>query len=100
MTLLIILGYIFLVSISNLKSYSIHVTFKLASDNKTTSRWSFVNKLKLQTLKEILQKQDSNKRKNITLGELSIPLEVFNRLLVKTIIFIVLFFYSQYFGSM
>ncbi|HDX9578607.1 TPA: hypothetical protein ROX88_002149 [Bacillus pseudomycoides] len=98
MTWLIVLGYIFLLSISNLKSYSIHVTFKIASDNKTTSRWSFANKLKLQTLKELLKKQDMNKLKNITLGELSIPLELFNRLVVKTIIFIVLFFYAQYFG--
>lgn len=98
MTWLIILGFIFLLSISNLKSYSIHVTFKIASDNKATSRWSFVNKLKLQTLKDLLKKQDINKLKNVTLGELSIPLEFLNRLVVKTIIFLVLFFYSQYFG--
>ncbi|MCM3736776.1 hypothetical protein M3215_13340 [Bacillus cytotoxicus] len=98
MTLLIILGYIFLVSISNLKSYSIHVTFKIASDNKTASRWSFVNKLKLQTLKELLGKQDFNKLKNITIGELSIPVELFNKFLVKTIILIILFLYRHYFG--
>lgn len=98
MTWLIILGFIFLLSISNLKSYSIHVTFKIASDNKVTSKWSFVNKLKLQTLKDLLKKQDINKLKNVTLGELSIPLEFLNRLVVKTIIFLVLFFYSQYFG--
>ncbi|MEI4803790.1 hypothetical protein WAZ07_21610 [Bacillus sp. FJAT-51639] len=80
------------------QSYSIHVTFKIASDNKATPSWSFVNKLKLQTLKELLKKQDMNKLKNITLGELSIPLELLNRWVVKTIIFMILFFYSQYFG--
>lgn len=38
-----------------------------------------------------------NKLKNITLGELSIPLELLNRWVVKTVIFMILFFYSQYF---
>lgn len=93
-----ILVCILLLNISHLKNYSIQVTFKLSSSKKSTPTWSFINKLNFRLLKEWMTKRDISKIKNITLGELSIPLALFSKLVGKTIIILLLFFYSQYFG--
>ncbi|KEK23082.1 hypothetical protein [Bacillus gaemokensis] len=98
MTWLIILGFILLLNVSSLKSHSIHVIFKINSDKKATPNYSFVNKINFQLLKELLIQRNINNLKDITLGELFIPLDLFNRLLGKTLIFLILFFYSQYFS--
>ncbi|MEH7039203.1 hypothetical protein CN887_26130 [Bacillus pseudomycoides] len=95
---LIILGFILLLNISGIKSYGIHVIFKVNSDTKAKPGWSFSNKIDFQTLKGLLKKKNLNNLKNITLGELFIPVDLLNRLLGKTLIFLILFFYSQYFG--
>ncbi|MCU5181258.1 hypothetical protein OCE16_23230, partial [Bacillus toyonensis] len=47
-------------------------------------------------LAKMIKRPNSNKLKSLTIGELVIPLSFFNRLFGKTLIFLFLFFYSQY----
>ncbi|KRD95577.1 hypothetical protein ASE54_26705 [Bacillus sp. Root131] len=67
MTWFIILGFMLILIISGFHAHSIHIIFKIGSDTKAVPSWSFV-----------------------------IPLSFFNRLFSKTLIFLFLFFYSQY----
>ncbi|AZJ24054.1 hypothetical protein [Bacillus wiedmannii] len=96
MTWFIILGFILILSISGFYTHSIHIIFKIGSDTKAVPSWSFVNKINFQTFKELIKRPNKVKFKNLTIGELIIPLSLFNRLFVKTLIFLFLFFYSQY----
>ncbi|KFM95089.1 hypothetical protein D0U04_26835 [Bacillus clarus] len=95
MSWLVIFGIIFLLSVSCFESHNIHIIFKIDSNKKPMASWSFVNNINLQTFKELLTKRNKN-IKSFILGELFIPLHLFNRVLSKTIIFLILFFYSQY----
>ncbi|MGE6504056.1 hypothetical protein ACQKF0_24060 [Bacillus wiedmannii] len=96
MTWFIILGFILILSISGFYTHSIHIIFKIGSDTKAVPSWTFVNKINFQTFKELIKRPNKVKFKNLTIGELIIPLSLFNRLFVKTLIFLFLFFYSQY----
>ncbi|PEB22366.1 hypothetical protein COO05_22510 [Bacillus toyonensis] len=96
MTWFIILGFILILSISGFHTRSIHIIFKIGSDTKAVPSWTFVNGINFQTFKELIQRPNKDKLKNLTLGELVIPLSFFNRLFGKTLIFLFLFFYSQY----
>ncbi|PFJ19683.1 hypothetical protein COD67_05040 [Bacillus cereus] len=96
MTWFIILGFMLILSISSFHTHSIHIIFKINSDTKAVPSWSFVNRINFQTFKELIKRPNRNKLKNLTIGELVIPLSLFNRLFGKTFIFLLLFFYSQY----
>ncbi|MEC3153424.1 hypothetical protein P9Z87_28280 [Bacillus cereus] len=76
--------------------HSIHIIFKIDSDTKAMPNWSFVNKINFRTFKELLKNPNRNKFKSLTIGELFIPLSLFNKLFGKTLIFLILFFYSQF----
>ncbi|ASZ69556.1 hypothetical protein [Bacillus cereus] len=96
MTWFIILGFMLILSIGCFHPHSIHIIFKIDSDTKAVPNWSFVNKINFQTFKELLKKPNRNKLKSLTIGELFIPLSLFNKLFGKTLIFLILFFYSQF----
>ncbi|MCI4251277.1 hypothetical protein MRP26_20225 [Bacillus sp. CCB-MMP212] len=96
MTWFIILGFMLILSIGGFHPHSIHIIFKIDSDTKAVPNWSFVNKINFQTFKELLKKPNRNKLKSLTIGELFIPLSLFNKLFGKTLIFLILFFYSQF----
>ncbi|PEQ83407.1 hypothetical protein [Bacillus cereus] len=96
MTWFIILGFMLILIISGFRAHSIHIIFKIGSDTKAVPSWSFVNKINFQTLKELIKGLNKDKLKILTIGELVIPLSFFNRLFSKTLIFLFLFFYSQY----
>ncbi|PGM86905.1 hypothetical protein [Bacillus cereus] len=92
----IILGFMLILSISGFHTHSIHIIFKIDSDTKVVPSWSFINRINFQTFKELIKRPNRNKLKSLTVGELFIPLSLFNRLFSKTLIFLLLFFYSQY----
>ncbi|MBT2576159.1 hypothetical protein J7E43_01655 [Bacillus sp. ISL-8] len=92
----IILGFMLILSISGFHTHSIHIIFKIDSDTKAVPSWSFINRINFQTFKELIKRPNRNKLKSLTVGELFIPLSLFNRLFSKTLIFLLLFFYSQY----
>ncbi|PGK38375.1 hypothetical protein CN907_14800 [Bacillus anthracis] len=96
MTWFIILGFMLILSISGFHAHSIHIIFKIGSDTKVMPSWSFINRINLQTFKELIKRSNKNKLKSLTIGEIVIPLSLFNRLFGKTLIFLLLFFYSQY----
>lgn len=96
MTWFIILGFMLILSIGGFHPHSIHIIFKIDSDTKAMPNWSFVNKINFQTFKELLKNPNRNKLKSLTIGELFIPLSLFNKLFGKTFIFLILFFYSQF----
>ncbi|MGE7883455.1 hypothetical protein [Bacillus sp. NPDC094077] len=96
MTWFIILGFMLILGISGFHAHSIHIIFKIDSDTKAMPGWSFVNKINFQTFKELIKRSNRNKLKSLTIGELFIPLSLFNKLFSKTLIFLLLFFYSQY----
>ncbi|MDA2190658.1 hypothetical protein PDN08_23510 [Bacillus cereus] len=96
MTWFIILGFMLILSIGGFHPHSIHIIFKIDSDTKAMPNWSFVNKINFRTFKELLKKPNRNKLKSLTIGELFIPLSLFNKLFGKTLIFLILFFYSQF----
>ncbi|EEM56741.1 hypothetical protein BK749_13835 [Bacillus thuringiensis serovar vazensis] len=96
MTWFIILGFMLILIISGFHAHSIHIIFKIGSDTKAVPSWSFVNKINFQTLKALIKGLNKDKLKILTIGELVIPLSFFNRLFSKTLIFLFLFFYSQY----
>ncbi|WP_259418037.1 hypothetical protein [Bacillus toyonensis] len=96
MTWFIILGFMLILIISGFHAHSIHIIFKIGSDTKAVPSWSFVNKINFQTFMELIKKPNKNKLKNLTIAELVIPLSLFNRLFGKILIFLFLFFYSQY----
>ncbi|MEC3249901.1 hypothetical protein P9159_25260 [Bacillus cereus] len=96
MTWFIILGFMLILSIGGFHPHSIHIIFKIDSDTKATPNWSFVNKINFRTFKELLKNPNRNKLKSLTIGELFIPLSLFNKLFGKTLIFLILFFYSQF----
>ncbi|MGG0219098.1 hypothetical protein ABEZ32_23510 [Bacillus mycoides] len=96
MTWLVILGFMLILSISSFKAHSIHIILKIDSDTKAVPSWSFVNRINFQTFKELIKRPNRNKFKSLTIGELVIPLSLFNKLFGKTLIFLLLFFYSQY----
>ncbi|HDR7711097.1 hypothetical protein P4G69_30045 [Bacillus cereus] len=96
MTWFIILGFMLILSIGGFHPHSIHIIFKIDSDTKAVPNWSFVNKINFRTFKELLKKPNRNKLKSLTIGELFIPLSLFNKLFGKTLIFLILFFYSQF----
>ncbi|PEZ63310.1 hypothetical protein CN324_13855 [Bacillus anthracis] len=96
MTWFIILGFMLILIISGFRAHSIHIIFKIGSDTKAVPSWSFVNKINFKTLKELIKGLNKDKLKILTIGELVIPLSFFNRLFSKTLIFLFLFFYSQY----
>ncbi|MES5957341.1 hypothetical protein QCI42_29005 [Bacillus fungorum] len=96
MTWFIVLGFMLILSISGFYAHSIHIIFKIGSDEKVVSSWAFVNRINFQTFKELIKRLNKNKLKTLTIGELVIPLSSFNRLFGKTLIFLLLFFYSQY----
>ncbi|PGZ46972.1 hypothetical protein COE56_22865 [Bacillus anthracis] len=96
MTWFIILGFMLILSISGFHAHSIHIIFKIGSDTKDVPNWSFINGINFQTFKELIKRSNKNKPKDLTIGELIIPLSLFNRLFGKTLIFLFLFFYSQY----
>ena len=98
MTWFIILGFMLILSIGGFHPHSIHIIFKIDSDTKAMPNWSFVNKINFRTFKELLKNPNRNKLKSLTIGELFIPLSLFNKLFGKTLIFLLLFFYSQYFN--
>ncbi|MCU4844425.1 hypothetical protein J0801_27000 [Bacillus cereus] len=98
MTWFIILGFMLILSIGSFHAHSIHIIFKIDSDIKAMPSWSFINKINSQTFKEFLKNPNRNKLKSLTIGELFIPLSLFNKLFGKTLIFLLLFFYSQYFN--
>ncbi|KRD91927.1 hypothetical protein ASE53_27755 [Bacillus sp. Root11] len=91
MTWFIILGFMLILIISGFHAHSIHIIFKIGSDTKAVPSWSFVNKINFQTLKELIKGLNKDKLKILV-----IPLSFFNRLFSKTLIFLFLFFYSQY----
>lgn len=95
MTWFIILGFMLILIIGGFHAHSIHIIFKIDSDTKAMPNWSFVNKINLQTFKELLKRPNKNKHKSLTIVELFIPLSIFNKLFGKTLIFLILFFYSQ-----
>ena len=96
MTWFIILGFMLILIISGFHAHSIHIIFKIGSDTKAVPSWSFVNKINFQTFKELIKRPKKNKLNSLTIGELFIPLSIFNKLFVKTLIFLILFFYSQF----
>ncbi|EJR29326.1 MULTISPECIES: hypothetical protein [Bacillus cereus group] len=96
MTWFIILGFMLILSIGGFHPHSIHIIFKIDSDTKAMPNWSFVNKINFQTFKELIKRPKKNKLNSLTIGELFIPLSIFNKLFVKTLIFLILFFYSQF----
>ncbi|OXB95283.1 MULTISPECIES: hypothetical protein [Bacillus] len=96
MTWFIILGFMLILSIGNFHTHSIHIIFKIDSDTKAMPNWSFVNKINFQTFKELIKRPKKNKLNSLTIGELFIPLSIFNKLFGKTLIFLILFFYSQF----
>ncbi|EOO10763.1 MULTISPECIES: hypothetical protein [Bacillus cereus group] len=96
MTWFIILGFLLILIISGFHTHSIHIIFKIGSDTKAVPSWSFINRINFETFKELIKRPTSNKLKSLTIGELVIPLSFFNRLFGKTLIFLFLFFYSQY----
>lgn len=96
MTWFIILGFMLILSIGGFHAHSIHIIFKIGSDTKHVPNWSFINRINFQTFKELIKRSNKNKPKDLTIGELIIPLSLFNRLFGKTLIFLFLFFYSQY----
>ncbi|MFB6589278.1 hypothetical protein ACTJJY_19065 [Bacillus sp. 22475] len=96
MTWFIILGFMLILSIGGFHPHSIHIIFKIDSDTKAVPNWSFVNKINFRTFKELLKNPNRNKLKSLTIGELFIPLSLFNKLFGKTLIFLILFFYSQF----
>ncbi|MGR3779110.1 hypothetical protein ACT1UG_26325 [Bacillus paramycoides] len=96
MTWLVILGLMLIVFISGFNFPSIHIIFKIDSNTKAMPSWSFVNRINFQTFKELIKRSNRNKLKSLTIGELFIPLSLFNKLFGKTFIFLLLFFYSQY----
>ncbi|NIA61158.1 hypothetical protein G5716_29460 [Bacillus pacificus] len=96
MTWFIILGFMLILSISGFHAHSIHIIFKIGSDTKDVPNWSFINGINFQTFKELIKRSNKNTPKDLTIGELIIPLSLFNRLFGKTLIFLFLFFYSQY----
>ncbi|EJR73535.1 hypothetical protein ORN01_21665 [Bacillus cereus] len=96
MTWFIILGFMLILSIGGFHPHSIHIIFKIDSDTKAMPNWSFVNKINFRTFKELLKNTNRNKLKSLTIGELFIPLSLFNKLFGKTLIFLILFFYSQF----
>ncbi|HDR4453757.1 MULTISPECIES: hypothetical protein [Bacillus] len=96
MTWFIILGFMLILSIGGFHPHSIHIIFKIDSDTKAMPNWSFVNKINFRTFKELLKNPNRNKLKSLTIGELFIPLSLFNKLFGKTLIFLILFFYSQF----
>lgn len=96
MTWLVILGFMLILCISGFQSPSIHIIFKIDSNTKAVPSWAFVNRINFQTFKELIKGQNRNKLKSFTIGELFIPLRLFNKLFSKTLIFLLLFFYSQY----
>ncbi|MEC2445048.1 hypothetical protein P9W93_27695 [Bacillus cereus] len=96
MTWFIILGFMLILSIGGFHPHSIHIIFKIDSDTKAMPNWSFVNKINFRTFKELLKNPNRNKFKSLTIGELFIPLSLFNKLFGKTLIFLILFFYSQF----
>ncbi|OTW75906.1 hypothetical protein H0242_29335 (plasmid) [Bacillus thuringiensis serovar sumiyoshiensis] len=98
MTWFIILGFMLILSIGSFHTHSIHIIFKIDSDIKAMPSWSFINKINFKTFKEFLKNPNRNKLKSLTIGELFIPLSLFNKLFGKTLIFLLLFFYSQYFN--
>ena len=98
MTWFIILGFMLILSIGSFHTHSIHIIFKIDSDIKAMPSWSFINKINFQTFKELLKKPNRNKLKSLIIGELLIPLSLFNKLFGKIFIFLFLFFYSRYFN--
>lgn len=96
MTWFIILGFMLILSIGGFHPHSIHIIFKIDPDTKAMPNWSFVNKINFRTFKELLKNPNRNKLKSLTIGELFIPLSLFNKLFGKTLIFLILFFYSQF----
>ncbi|MEB8976519.1 hypothetical protein P4I89_13840, partial [Bacillus cereus] len=78
MTWFIILGFMLILSIGGFHPHSIHIIFKIDSDTKAVPNWSFVNKINFRTFKELLKKPNRNKLKSLTIGELFIPLSLFN----------------------
>ncbi|MEH7191523.1 hypothetical protein [Bacillus toyonensis] len=96
MTWFIILGFLLILIISDFHAHSIHIIFKIGSDTKTVPSWSFVNRINFETFKELIKRPNKDKLKSLTIGELIIPLSFFNKLFGKTLIFLFLFFYSQY----
>ncbi|MDA2519428.1 hypothetical protein PDN73_27100 [Bacillus cereus] len=96
MTWFIILGFMLILSIGGFHPHSIHIIFKIDSNTKAMPNWSFVNKINFQTFKELIKRPKKNKLNSLTIGELFIPLSIFNKLFVKTLIFLILFFYSQF----
>ncbi|SMD41361.1 hypothetical protein [Bacillus sp. JKS001846] len=96
MTWFIILGFMLILIISGFHAHSIHIIFKIDSDTKAMPNWSFVNKINFQTFKELIKRPNKNKLKSLTIAELFIPLSIFNKLFGKTLIFLILFFYSQF----
>ncbi|MBY7135693.1 hypothetical protein ILS70_22025 [Bacillus sp. 12RED03] len=96
MTWFIILGFLLILSISGFHAHSIHIIFKIGSDTKAVPSWSYVNRINFQTFNELIKRPNNDKLKNLTIGELVIPLSFFNRLFSKTLVFLFLFFYSQY----
>ncbi|HDR6822495.1 TPA: hypothetical protein QCV77_006134 [Bacillus thuringiensis] len=85
-----------ILSIGGFHPHSIHIIFKIDSDTKAMPNWSFVNKINFQTFKELIKRPKKNKLNSLTIGELFIPLSIFNKLFGKTLIFLILFFYSQF----
>lgn len=96
MTWFIILGFMLILIIGGFHTHSIHIIFKIDSDTKAMPNWSFVNKINFQTFKELIKRLNKNKLNSLTIGELFIPLSIFNKLFGKTLIFLILFFYSQF----
>ncbi|EJQ32413.1 hypothetical protein IEC_05425 [Bacillus toyonensis] len=96
MTWFIILGFLLILIISGFHAHSIHIIFKIGSDTKAVPSWSFINRTSFETFKELIKRPNKDKLKSLTIGELIIPLSFFNKLFGKTLIFLFLFFYSQY----
>nr|WP_101557978.1 hypothetical protein [Bacillus toyonensis] len=92
MTWFIILGFLLILIISGFHTHSIHIIFKIGSDTKAVPSWTFVNRINFQTFKKLIKRPNKDKLKNLTIGELVIPLSFFNRLFGKTLIFLFLFF--------
>lgn len=96
MTWFIILGFTLILIINGFNAHSIHIIFKIDLGKKVVPSWSFVNRIHFQTFKNLIKGSTKNKLKSFTIGELVIPLSLFYKLFGKTLIFLLLFFYSQF----
>ncbi|HDR7636280.1 TPA: hypothetical protein QCX75_005170 [Bacillus mycoides] len=83
MTWFIILGFMLILNISGFHAHSIHIIFKIDSDAKAVPVWSFVNRINFENFKELIEKYKRNKLKSHAIGELVIPLSLFNQLFSK-----------------